>query len=107
MKPVGGDSSISCPRILWQRGWTGRRIKPEEVEAQSGIRECASTENFRKDLENSLKNKGFTTVYMGFRKAGSFGSRYGKLPAGRLAEERISLCADPESESLDPSAPHL
>ena len=49
---------ILPPDLMAER-WTGRRIKPEEVEEQSGIRECASTENFRKDLENRLMNKGF------------------------------------------------
>src|SRR5699024_4128767 len=73
---------ILPPDLMAER-WTGRRIKPEEVEEQSGIRECASTENFRKDLENRLMNKGFTTVYMDF----------GKLEASEADTESYRLAA--------------
>ena len=73
---------ILAPDPMAER-WTGRRIKPEEVEAQSGIRECRSTENFRKDLENCLMNKGFTTVYMDF----------GKLEASESDTESYRLAA--------------
>ena len=79
---MGGGPLILPPDPMAER-WTGRRIKPEEVEAQSGIRECASTENFRKDLENCLMNKGFTTVYMDF----------GKLEASEADTESYRLAA--------------
>lgn len=73
---------ILPPDMLAER-WTGRRIKPEEAEAQSGIQEYRNTENFQKDLENCLMNKGFTTVYMDF----------GKLEASEADTESYRLAA--------------
>ncbi|MBQ6719242.1 MAG: aminopeptidase P N-terminal domain-containing protein [Oscillospiraceae bacterium] len=54
---------ILPPDFLAER-WTGRRVKPYEAEAVSGIRDVRFVESFPEDVKTLLASDRFATVYL-------------------------------------------
>lgn len=78
---------ILPPDFLAER-WTGRRVKPAEAEAVSGIRDVRSTDAFDADIRGLLASGNYGTVYLDLhRLAPEDIARPGQGFGDRLVEE--------------------